>query len=164
MSSNKLLFFAVGGVLILIVFFLWIMTIVVKQQGEELANPSPTPRPTLTPSPLIDKRPTAKPTVTGAPVLQVVDTFPVNGATNVPLDQSITINFNKNTTIREYIFAITPDIKYRFAPTLTSVTIKFEELLQPNTEYTFRVNTLKALPTTYTFTTGTATSGALLNN
>jgi hypothetical protein len=163
---NKPIFFAAIAGLIAIIVFLLITIMVVQQRKIDLANPIPTEIPTPTPTIIFDIRPTAQPSgVEGAP-LAVVSVSPTDGATNVPIDTNITITFNQKFTLDNFIFAMTPDVKYHLSYDLNKLQayVITEENLQPNTVYTYKVNTLQQLSKTFSFTTGQATGAAGLKS
>lgn len=161
---NKTVFIIIACFLAGIVIFLMMTVLLLQVQKEERATAKPTPLPSLSPTFIPDKRPTARPTVTTVPELAVMDIYPQDKAINVPINNSyIEIFFNQKVTSRDFIFAIQPDITYKFDYSgQDNVKIIFREPLTPLTEYTFSVNTLKQIPKRYTFTTEAATESATL--
>ncbi|MCX7996195.1 MAG: Ig-like domain-containing protein [Patescibacteria group bacterium] len=153
---SKGAFFLTAGILLLLVVFLWLMTLVVNVQREELARPTPTPSPVPSPTPIRDARPTARPTAVLETPLALVESTPADGATNVPLDTTIVATFNQRLSYDDVIFAIQPDIRYRLRTNGTILTVEFLEPLLPETEYTYSINTLQQLRRVFVFTTAPA--------
>jgi len=101
----------------------------------------------------------------------VTITSPLNGATNVPLDQLISVDFNEEmnpATINASSFTLNGTSQVAGVVTYNGTTATFtpSALLSPNTTYTSRItSTVKDLTdnalqaeTTWTFTTGLTTN------
>lgn len=159
MSKGWFVLVTIG--LSVIVVFLWLMTVAVRIRNEEAARPTPTPTPIPSPTPITDVRPTARPTLPPATPLALVESTPEDGATNVPIDTKIVATFNMTLSGREYIFSILPDARYSLIPFGNTLTVEFTEPLQPDTEYTYSINTLQQLRRVFTFRTAPASSTEL---
>lgn len=159
---DKKVFFFISGALVVIIVFLLIVIMMVQQRKEELANPLPTAVPTASPTPIFDTRPTSKPTVIESEPLAVDSIDPVDGAVNILRDADVIITFNKRVQYGDFIVAIRPEAKYQlhFDYEKMQAHVRFDKPLEPNTQYTFKVNTYKTLPKTVMFTTGEATGAA----
>lgn len=85
--------------------------------------------------------------------LKLISTNPANNATNVSLDQQITLLFNKDISDYHIAFAIAPSVTYTAATQGATLTITPTEPLQSDTTYTYFI-TIDGLPTyTATFST-----------
>lgn len=159
---DKKIFFFVAGILVIIIVFLLIVIMTVQQRKIELANPIPTAIPTPTPTIIFDTRPTSKPTVIQSEPLAVDNIEPANGAVGVVRDADIVVTFNHIYEYTDFILSFRPEAKYQplYDRANNKVYVQFDKPLEPNTEYTFKVNTFKTLPTTIMFTTGEATGAA----
>lgn len=161
---NKTIFIVVASFLSIIVIVLFFVSLILQVRKEELATAGPSPFPTPTPSFIPDNRPTAKPTVTDTPELTVVETYPLDKSTNIPIhDGYIMVTFNQDVEPADFIFAMRPEVKVKHDYSVPRVVkFIFLEPLQPSTEYLYRINTLKQLPKSYTFTTAVASISATL--
>lgn len=159
---DKKIFFFIAGIMVIIIVLLVIVIMAVQQRKFELANPIPTAYPTASPTPIFDTRPTSKPTVIQSEPLAVDTIEPADGATNVLRDMDIVVTFNHIYEYTDFILAINPAVKYQpyYDRANNKVYVRFDKPLEPNTKYTFKVNTYKTLPKTVTFTTGEATGSA----
>lgn len=147
-------------VIVIIVLVIGIMA--VQQRQIELDNPIPTGIPSVTPTIIYDTRPTSKPTIIQDEPLTVDTIVPEDGATNVLRDVDIEVTFNHIYEYGDFILAINPAVKYQpyYDRANNKVYVRFDKPLEPNTTYTFKVNTYKTLPKTVVFTTGEATGAA----
>jgi hypothetical protein len=159
---DKKMFIFISGALVVIIVFLLIVIMIVQQRKEELANPVPTLIPTATPTIIFDTRPTSKPTVIQDEPLTVDSIEPEDGAVGVLRDTDIVVTFNHIYNFNDFILALRPEAKYQalYDRGNNKVYIRFDKPLEPNTQYTFKVNTYKVLPKTIMFTTGEATGAA----
>jgi hypothetical protein len=161
---NKPIFIIIASLLSIVVIVLFFVSLVLQVRREEMIAAGPSPYPTPTPSFIPERQPSAKPTVTDVPELTVVETYPLDKATSFPVhDSYLQVTFNQNVDSNDFIFAMRPDVKLKYDFTVPRVVkFIFLEPLQPNTDYLFRINTLKQLPKTFTFTTEAASPSATL--
>ncbi len=159
---TKTIFIIVASVLSIIVIILMLLMLTLQVRKEEIENAGPTPLPTLSPTFIPVRKPSERPTPISSLELAVAAIYPENMTVNFPIHNSyIELTFNQRVSLKNFIFSIAPDIKYKPVQTKPEVVrYVFQEPLQPATAYRFRVNTLSLLPVTYTFTTQTATESA----
>jgi len=71
--------------------------------------------------------------------LQLLTTTPTPNQKNIPLNQTITLNFNQNINQKNLSIASYPDFKYQLEKKEKNIIIKPKENLAPNTKYNLEI-------------------------
>lgn len=134
--NNKFKIIILGTALFLLIFLTLLFNFLTKRQTGSGTSVSPE-----TTGGLEQNEPV--PTLT-APVeggsYYVVSTTPVDKAINVPIDQAITMTFNRGVKLTDIEFGIDPNFKYSTQVVQNKLIIKPLENLTPSTIYTYSVN------------------------
>lgn len=147
----KKIVFLIGGIAILtFIFLLLLISSFFFSSGKSSVNNVTTPTPITTNQ--------------NTNPLSILTTDPLNNQTNVPINQIITITFNKNVLSGNITFTIQPSAQYVGNIVNNQYVVNLTSNLLPNTQYTYTIHVHDRNLGVYTFTTAGSQSGITNDN